>query len=45
MLLIDEIDKSDINLPNDLLNLLEEGQFPIIVMTSNGERDFPPAFN
>lgn len=84
MLLIDEIDKSDINLPNDLLNLLEEGffeipelireaktasaeeftvrtadgsleatikegkvtscAFPIIVMTSNGERDFPPAF-
>ena len=88
-MLIDEIDKSDINLPNDLLNLLEEGQFPIpelvrrtpknesensqltpftintqdegitatikdgwvrchafpiIVMTSNGERDFPPAF-
>ncbi len=85
VLLIDEIDKSDINLPNDLLNLLEEGQFeipelvrrskdknqdnifevqtqdedidvsiksgrvkcyafPIIVMTSNGERDFPQAF-
>ncbi len=78
VLLIDEIDKSDINLPNDLLNLLEEGEFeipelvrrsqssnekfnvrtqdkdidalikagrvgcfafPIIVMTSNGERD------
>ena len=84
VLLIDEIDKSDINLPNDLLNILEEGEFeipelvrrsqsseddftvrtqdkditakikagrvgcdafPIIVMTSNGERDFPPAFN
>lgn len=94
VLLIDEIDKSDINLPNDLLNLFEEGEFeipelvrrakvknnpednldktstifkvatqdqdidveikagiirchafPIIVMTSNGERDFPPAFN
>lgn len=82
VLLIDEIDKSDINLPNELLNLFEEGefsipelqrlsksgaklqqvesddrltvdvregvvrcrQFPIIVMTSNGERDFPPAF-
>jgi MoxR-like ATPase len=82
VLLIDEIDKSDINLPNDLLNLLEEGEFaipelvrlakreqrpievrtaddlefplqggkvrcqsfPLIVMTSNGERDFPPAF-
>ena len=90
VLLIDEIDKSDINLPNDLLNIFEEGEFPIqelvrraksgekdnsapngefivetqdrnidvvikegrvrcysfpiIVMTSNGERDFPPAF-
>ncbi len=87
VLLIDEIDKSDINLPNDLLNLFEEGEFiipelmrrtqlenreessqeftvwthdedkvtlregkvkcykfPIVIMTSNGERDFPPAF-
>lgn len=91
VLLIDEIDKCDLNLPNDLLNLFEEGEFPIeelrrrlpkeesqtdaasqssfkintldknikaeiedarvscyafpiIVMTSNGERDFPPAF-
>ena len=97
VLLIDEIDKSDIQLPNELLSLLEEGaypipplqrevdrarriaerdnlplpppdvvkvrtadlngsacvrdglvqctQFPIVVMTSNRERDFPPAFN
>lgn len=90
VLLIDEIDKSDLNLPNDLLNLFEEGEFdilelvrrkrrrdqeaenknvtvevrtadkdmiapitngrvkccefPIVIMTSNGERDFPPAF-
>lgn len=83
VLLIDEIDKCDINLPNDLLELFEEGrydipellrrrdelreavrvgtadrdvpaaisqgrvfcyQFPLVVMTSNGERDFPPAF-
>jgi MoxR-like ATPase len=82
VLLIDEIDKCDINLPNDLLNLFEEGryeipelvrckdkegsvsvrtadadvfatikggqvfcrEFPFIIMTSNGERDFPPAF-
>ena len=88
VLLIDEIDKCDITLPNDLLNIFEEGQFeipelvrrveknsetsrdnffevqtqdenldvwiqagrvkcyafPIIVMTSNGERDFPQAF-
>jgi MoxR-like ATPase len=80
VLLIDEIDKSDIDLPNDLLHIFEEGEleipelkrdretahlidpwdggnkvrvekglvhceaFPIVVMTSNGEREFPPAF-
>ncbi|BAZ13840.1 ATPase [Calothrix sp. NIES-4071] len=88
VLLIDEIDKSDINLPNDLLHLFEDGafeiselvrqvkdtyigtiskavkvrtqdpgikasiyegrvqcaEFPIVIMTSNGEREFPPAF-
>lgn len=82
VLLIDELDKSDIDLPNDLLNTFEEGEFavpelarlpedqrivhvgtadgtrrvpvergtvrcatfPIIVITSNGEREFPPAF-
>lgn len=79
VLLIDELDKSDIDLPNDLLTLFEKGEyevpelsrltdveirvstedgrsvevtngqvrchaFPIIVMTSNGEREFPPAF-
>jgi len=80
VLLIDEIDKSDIDLPNDLLHVFEEGEFeipelkrrkeaqfwidpwdggakveihegkvqcrafPVIVMTSNGEREFPPAF-
>lgn len=81
-LLIDEIDKSDIDLPNDLLNIFEEGefhipelrpkkksesktvkvmtadgklfpikdghvrchQFPFVVLTSNGEREFPPPF-
>lgn len=80
VLLIDELDKSDIDLPNDLLNVLEEGSFaipeleriaerepevevltddgakvtvrdgrvrchafPFTVLTSNGERDFPPA--
>ncbi|MET7328906.1 MoxR family ATPase [Nonomuraea sp. NPDC005650] len=80
--LIDEIDKGDFDLPNDLLNALDEGEFaikqlvrplaakeetaqvltaerqsvrvrggivrcanfPVIVMTSNGEREFPPAF-
>ncbi|ETR64776.1 MAG: hypothetical protein OMM_15361 [Candidatus Magnetoglobus multicellularis str. Araruama] len=29
VLLIDEIDKSDIDLPNDLLNIFEEGSFEI----------------
>ncbi len=29
ILLIDEIDKSDIDLPNDLLNVFEEGEFDI----------------
>jgi MoxR-like ATPase len=82
VLLVDEIDKGDIDLPNDLLVVLEEGsfdipelvrlpdgspdvdvmltgtrerhavhqgivsseEFPVVVMTSNGERDFPAAF-
>ncbi len=83
-LLIDEIDKSDVDLPSDLLDVLERGEFeipelvrhrlrqvrirewgernerkrtclvrdghvqctrfPFIVMTSNGERDFPAPF-
>ncbi len=86
VLLIDEIDKSDIDLPNDLLHIFEEMQFvipeleradkdgegidiktihdknisiniengkvgltnaknfPIVIMTSNDSREFPPAF-
>lgn len=93
VLLIDEIDKSDIDLPNDLLHIFEDGefsipeleriaddnnpstitvrtayqdpqepdfsnnrtynipegriqceQFPFVILTSNGEREFPPAF-
>ncbi|MDT9339394.1 MoxR family ATPase [Trichodesmium erythraeum 21-75] len=83
VLLIDEIDKSDIDLPNDLLNIFEDGyfiikelqrlkkdqnsqkisvetydgkthkvedgtiackKFPIVIMTSNGEREFPLPF-
>lgn len=80
VLLIDEFDKGDIDLPNDLLTVIEEGQFavpeliregatepvplatvdgstaevrggrvhchafPVIVITSNGERAFPEAF-
>ena len=83
-LLIDEIDKSDLDLPNDLLHVFEDGEyvipelerlndrkvseeayrvrdyhgqevliprgrikcreFPFVVLTSNGERDFPPPF-
>jgi MoxR-like ATPase len=81
-LLIDEIDKSDLDLPNDLLNVFEEGEFqipelyrlgadtqaqvftpdpsqmkvtitggvikahefPLMILTSNGEREFPAAF-
>jgi len=80
VLLVDEIDKGDLDLPNDLLDVLEEArfeipelarakeattsvrlwgtdqrgsipagqvvaeQFPFIVLTSNGEREFPPPF-
>jgi MoxR-like ATPase len=82
VILIDEIDKSDIDLPNDLLGLFEHPEytidelariadrrsevdvltadgdirvtlhrgrircreFPLVIMTSNGEREFPPAF-
>ncbi|GAA2632229.1 MoxR family ATPase [Actinomadura fulvescens] len=82
VLLVDEIDKSDIDLPNDLLHIFEEGEFtipelrrmaaeqprvevttaegthrvpveggvvrchafPVVVLTSNQERDFPAAF-
>lgn len=80
ILLIDEIDKADMDLPNDLLNVLDEGrfnipelgrinqdkitvrlfggngeveiengnvecyEFPIVILTSNGERDFPAPF-
>lgn len=85
VLLVDEIDKSDLDLPNDLLHVFEEGTFdvpelvrvagrtpevavlpadgagdvdrvpvrggrvrcdafPLVLMTSNGERELPPAF-
>jgi MoxR-like ATPase len=82
VLLIDELDKSDPDLPNDLLSIFEDAEFgipelervrahqskvgvytsdrqgtatvtdgrvacaafPMVVITSNGERDFPPAF-
>jgi MoxR-like ATPase len=90
VVLIDEIDKCDMSLPNELLELFEEGEFdipelareakqrkdageknpeervatadpggvalvregrvicrefPLILLTSNGEREFPAAFN
>ncbi len=58
VLLIDEIDKADIDFPNDLLNELDNGSFmveetgefvvcpvkPIVVITSNQERELPDAF-
>jgi MoxR-like ATPase len=82
VLLIDELDKSEADLPNDLLSIFEDAEFtirelarirhrspnvtvhaddpqrtvsvvegrikcqafPVVVMTSNGEREFPPAF-
>ncbi|MBC8164688.1 MAG: AAA family ATPase, partial [Bryobacteraceae bacterium] len=36
-LLIDEIDKGDIDLPNDLLNILEEGKFEIPELVRSNE--------
>ncbi|GHG20411.1 ATPase AAA [Amycolatopsis bullii] len=82
VLLVDELDKSESDLPHDLLGLFEDGEFvipelardarrstsaevftadpgytaeirhgrvrcsafPVVVITSNGEREFPPAF-
>jgi MoxR-like ATPase len=82
VLLIDELDKSDLDLPNDLLHVFEEGKFvidelarlptdqspagvftadgehrvpihrgqvtcnafPVVIISSNGEREFPAAF-
>ena len=58
MLLIDEIDKADIEFPNDLLRELDRMEFyvyethetvrakhrPIIVITSNNEKELPDAF-
>lgn len=58
ILLIDEIDKADIDFPNDLLLEIEKGEFfipelnkkivrkskTLIFITSNRERDLPPAF-
>jgi MoxR-like ATPase len=59
VVLVDEIDKAEPDVPNDLLNVLDqrafhvpetdtrvsaEGREVLIVITTNGERDLPPAF-
>jgi len=58
VLLIDEIDKADIEFPNDLLQELDRMEFfvyetgetvrarqrPIVVITSNNEKELPDAF-
>ncbi len=58
VLLIDEIDKADIEFPNDLLQeldrmefyvhelqkLVEAKQRPIVIITSNNEKELPDAF-
>ena len=58
ILLIDEIDKADVEFPNDLLNELDEMSFhipeldeevtakqrPIVIITSNSEKELPDAF-
>ena len=58
VLLIDEIDKADIEFPNDLLQELDRMEFfvfetnkliqaksrPIIIITSNNEKELPEAF-
>jgi MoxR-like ATPase len=40
ILLIDEIDKSDIDLPNDLLNIFEEGRFEIPELARIKDKEF-----
>ena len=58
VVLIDEIDKADIEFPNDLLRELDQMEFhvyetretikakhrPLIIITSNNEKDLPDAF-
>jgi MoxR-like ATPase len=58
VLLIDEVDKADIEFPNDLLleldrmefyvyetgETIKAGQRPIVVITSNNEKELPDAF-
>ncbi|MFO0648714.1 MAG: MoxR family ATPase [Polyangiales bacterium] len=58
VLLIDEVDKADLEFPNDLLHELDRMRFrvsetgdevvarqrPVVVITSNNEKDLPDAF-
>ncbi len=58
VLLIDEVDKADLEFPNDLLRELDEMAFhipetgetieakqrPVVIITSNNEKELPPAF-
>ncbi len=61
VLLLDEIDKADVSLPNALLEVLGNGSFqvpllnelvtvppsrekPLVIITTNEERELPPAF-
>ena len=58
VLLIDEVDKADLEFPNDLLRELDEMKFyvpelhetfeakhrPIVIITSNAEKELPDAF-
>ena len=58
VLLVDEIDKADIEFPNDLLQELDRMEFycyeldktikakkrPLVIITSNNEKDLPDAF-
>src|SRR6185503_8795007 len=45
VLLIDEVDKADIEFPNDLLRELVKARHrPIVFITSNNEKELPDAF-
>src|SRR5580698_6915540 len=41
VLLVDELDKSDIDLPNDLLNVFDEGEYEIPELARLDQRDVP----
>jgi len=44
VVLIDEIDKADIEFPNDLLQELDRMSFNVVIITSNNEKELPDAF-